>query len=204
MTIHNNNDVYVNYLICMQVPPDVDDIMLTATVSSVWNASYALGWALGPLMGGVLVDMYGFSMFSTIITWVCFGFGCLMTAAACINLRPSTTYTYTPVPNAESPMTNGSYGTAQMQGSPSNRSNGESSPLVLAAPPSSVVRRPRRASSMSSDGDLVSSSLYHDYTEGQMANEEGLLPGSTLPAAAMIHRRRSPSLSKGDTDVEMR
>ena len=50
-----NNAGYSDMVIGL---PD-DDSYLNATVASLWNAAYALGWALGPLLGGVLYDLGG-------------------------------------------------------------------------------------------------------------------------------------------------
>jgi hypothetical protein len=38
-----------------------DDSSIQATVAGIWNAAYAMGWALGPLMGGILVQNMEFS-----------------------------------------------------------------------------------------------------------------------------------------------
>jgi len=55
---------------------DVDekDDQLQAKISSLWNACYAFGWALGPLLGGVLydfMDFEGYASFIAILSGVC-------------------------------------------------------------------------------------------------------------------------------------
>merc|ERR1712196_188624 len=40
--------------------------LITASLSGLWNAAYALGWALGPVLGGVLVEALQ-------VNWVCLG-----------------------------------------------------------------------------------------------------------------------------------
>jgi len=45
-----------------------DDEMLQARVSGLWNASYAFGWALGPFLGGILLDALDFDGFATIVS----------------------------------------------------------------------------------------------------------------------------------------
>jgi len=48
----SNNAVYPDLVVGL---PE-DDVMLQATISGLWNAAYAAGWALGPVTGGVLYD----------------------------------------------------------------------------------------------------------------------------------------------------
>mmetsp|Transcript_17921 Transcript_17921/g.26837 ORF Transcript_17921/g.26837 Transcript_17921/m.26837 type:complete len:486 (+) Transcript_17921:22-1479(+) len=38
-----------------------------ARISGLWNATYAIGWALGPLLGGVLYDNLGFDGYATAV-----------------------------------------------------------------------------------------------------------------------------------------
>jgi MFS family permease len=50
----SNNAVYPDLIIGLPA----DDAVLQATVSGLWNAAYAIGWAGGPLVGGVLYDAF--------------------------------------------------------------------------------------------------------------------------------------------------
>lgn len=48
---------------CNAVYPDLvlelpNDEMIQATISSLWNAAYSVGWAAGPLLGGVLSEAF--------------------------------------------------------------------------------------------------------------------------------------------------
>ena len=59
-----------------------DDDVLRATIAGWWNAVYAVGWALGPLMGGVLYGQWGFATFATSVSLLCLGFAVLLAVAA--------------------------------------------------------------------------------------------------------------------------
>jgi len=59
-----------------------DDAMASATISGLWNAAYSVGWAAGPLIGGVLYDAEGFDGFSTWMALICLAYAVLMLAAA--------------------------------------------------------------------------------------------------------------------------
>ena len=50
----SNNAIYPDLV--MGLP--ADDVMLMATISGLWNAAYAIGWAVGPLVGGGLYDLF--------------------------------------------------------------------------------------------------------------------------------------------------
>ena len=49
----SNNAVYPDLV----AGHDPDDKMLQATISGLWNAAYAVGWAAGPFLGGLLYDV---------------------------------------------------------------------------------------------------------------------------------------------------
>merc|ERR1719229_347889 len=55
----------------------VDDSngLVQATISALWNASYALGWALGPVTGGMLVSLLNFSGYCTVVCLVALLYG---------------------------------------------------------------------------------------------------------------------------------
>mmetsp|Transcript_18818 Transcript_18818/g.26222 ORF Transcript_18818/g.26222 Transcript_18818/m.26222 type:complete len:526 (-) Transcript_18818:100-1677(-) len=42
------------------------DTKTHATISGIWNATYAIGWALGPLYGGALYETLGFKGYATL------------------------------------------------------------------------------------------------------------------------------------------
>ena len=50
----SNNAVYPDLVMAH----DADDKMLQATISGLWNAAYAVGWAAGPFVGGLLYDVF--------------------------------------------------------------------------------------------------------------------------------------------------
>ena len=50
----SNNAVYPDLVMAH----DPDDKMLQATISGLWNAAYAVGWAAGPFLGGLLYDVF--------------------------------------------------------------------------------------------------------------------------------------------------
>jgi len=58
----------------------VDDSngLVQATISALWNASYALGWALGPVTGGILVSFLSFNGYCTVISLVALSYGCVL------------------------------------------------------------------------------------------------------------------------------
>jgi len=43
-----------------------DDVKMHETISGIWNATYAIGWALGPLFGGALYQAIGFAGYATV------------------------------------------------------------------------------------------------------------------------------------------
>ena len=63
---------------------DPDDEMLRATIAGWWNAVYAVGWALGPLLGGALYGRWGFATFATTVSLLCLGFAVLLAVAAVV------------------------------------------------------------------------------------------------------------------------
>ena len=61
---------------------DADDEALHATIAGWWNAAYAMGWALGPLLGGAMYDAVGFRAFATIVALTCLAFATVLFGAA--------------------------------------------------------------------------------------------------------------------------
>merc|ERR1719461_2453911 len=39
---------------------DANDSLVNATICGLWNAVYALGWAVGPVLGGGLYELFEF------------------------------------------------------------------------------------------------------------------------------------------------
>ena len=56
----------------------IQNLIFEATISALWNASYALGWALGPVTGGILVSFLNFSGYCTVISLVALCYGCVL------------------------------------------------------------------------------------------------------------------------------
>jgi len=59
-----------------------DNEMLFATISGLWNAAYATGWALGPMLGGILYQALQFDGFATVVCCCCSVFALVMFIAA--------------------------------------------------------------------------------------------------------------------------
>jgi len=59
-----------------------DDEMLSATVSGLWNSAYAIGWALGPVVGGAFYNAFGFDGFCSLMSLLCAVYGVVMLVAA--------------------------------------------------------------------------------------------------------------------------
>jgi len=77
-----------------------DDAAYNATICGLWNASYAFGWAVGPVLGGGLYDLFGFAGFSTIMALANFlgAFGLAISALPSWDFyHKQPTYLYTPV-----------------------------------------------------------------------------------------------------------
>eukprot|EP00039_Didymoeca_costata_P001180 m.50404 g.50404 ORF g.50404 m.50404 type:complete len:784 (+) comp10669_c0_seq1:87-2438(+) len=55
-----------------------EDTARQATLSGLWNAAYAAGWAAGPLLGGILYGDLGFAAFCTITAITSFVYGTIM------------------------------------------------------------------------------------------------------------------------------
>ena len=49
----SNNAIYPDLVLGQP-----DNPVLHATITAWWNAAYAVGWAAGPLLGGVLTDAF--------------------------------------------------------------------------------------------------------------------------------------------------
>jgi len=64
-----------------------DDKILTATISGLWNSAYAIGWALGPLIGGGLYQALAFNGFATLAAIVSLLYACVMLTAAMLGVR---------------------------------------------------------------------------------------------------------------------
>ena len=58
----SNNAVYPDLVLGFAA----DDALLQATISALWNAAYAVGWAAGPLLGGALYD-------AALVNKLCYG-----------------------------------------------------------------------------------------------------------------------------------
>ena len=58
-----------------------DDEVLQATVVSLNNAAYAVGWGVGPLIGGGLLDITDFSGYCTVIAMICLVYGVVLVVA---------------------------------------------------------------------------------------------------------------------------
>lgn len=56
--------------------------MLLATISGLWNAAYAFGWAVGPVVGGVLYQIFDFDGFASIVCFTCAVYTLVMIAVA--------------------------------------------------------------------------------------------------------------------------
>eukprot|EP00493_Phyllostaurus_siculus_P013703 UN13911 len=44
---------------------DKDDRVQNATICGIWNGVYALGWAAGPLLGGLLYEYFHFQGYAS-------------------------------------------------------------------------------------------------------------------------------------------
>eukprot|EP00935_MAST-01C_sp_MAST-1C-sp1_P002146 g2146.t1 len=79
-----NNAAYPDMVVGI---PEEDEL-LQAAISGIWNAAYALGWAAGPLMGGVLEQKLKFDGFASITALVALVYGVVLLLAGLLNVRP--------------------------------------------------------------------------------------------------------------------
>jgi len=217
--------------LAVAVPRDIEDDMITAKISTIWNSAYAVGWAAGPLIGGWLCQEKGFSGYATVMAWISFGFAFVMGAAAVMNLRPAPVVSailYLPVKGIKEAKGSFNFASADVERKPFNSGGATSPPTeeygirdsatVEASP--SVRPRKKRAHSLSAhspeeaDHDSREGCLhvpswinpYGEYESGQMAAEEGILPGYTLPTAMLHHHHRGSAPEggeiEGDSDSE--
>lgn len=99
-----------------------DDSDLQATIAGMWNAAYALGWAAGPLMGGLLYGHEGWSNFCTTMAVVSLVYGGILFVSGVLTSPTVIPYK----PNSDDESDNATLIIAEPQKSPSRVSNYES------------------------------------------------------------------------------
>ncbi|KAJ9437010.1 hypothetical protein DIPPA_07020 [Diplonema papillatum] len=60
----------------------MDNKPMQARIDGMWNAAYAMGWALGPALGGGLYEAAGFGGMATVLGLFCGGYTVLLAFAA--------------------------------------------------------------------------------------------------------------------------
>lgn len=61
---------------------DEDDEVLQARISGLWNAAYALGWAFGPVLGGVLYELLDFDGYASITAMISLVYAVILTISS--------------------------------------------------------------------------------------------------------------------------